>query len=235
MQRQFPEYLAIFLAVIICGPAVWADENPKVAKTDTSDVEYDKSAVAVPQATAGEITVSWKGGQLTFPEASSKESGLKLRCIGNVMIEGKGFTAKGNQLDLIIAGNEVIPKASDVSFRCAGSVTIEWKGFTAMAADLQYNAEKDVLFLSSGGKANGCVLRSKNKDGTNSVLIADQISLSPSSSKVSCVGVKEYKAVEATTPMMPTARFIPGPPVGSPVTPPGDYPPSSYTTPGPSP
>ncbi|MGA2257307.1 MAG: hypothetical protein ABSG53_21840, partial [Thermoguttaceae bacterium] len=234
--------------VFICGPAVWADENPKVAKTgeevqrqarepmrvepvqrehrepmrvpespevaktNSSDVKNENEpAVAVPEATGGEITVSWKGGQLVFPETSSKESGLKLRCTGNVMIEGKGLTVKANDLDATIEGKGVIPKASDVTLRCAGTVVIEWKGFTAIAADLQYNAEKDLFTLSSGGKSNGCVFRSKNKDGTTSVLIADQISLSPSSSKVSCVGVKEYKVVDASTPIIPTASFAPGP------------------------
>jgi hypothetical protein len=103
-----------------------------------------------------------------------------------------------------------------------------------MAADLQYNSDKDLFMLSSGGKLNGCILRSKNKDGTNSVLIADQISLSPSSCKVSCVGVKEYRVVDASSPTMPGVSSIPGP-VGYPISPasPGYFPPGGYGAPAP--
>ena len=218
MQRQFPEYLVICLAVLICGTAVWADDKPELVKTGPSDVKKSESVVAVPEAPEGEITVSWKGGQLVFPETSGKESGLKLHCTGKVMIDGKGLTIKANDLDVTIAEKGVISKVSDVSLRCTGTVTIEWRGFTAMAADLQYNSDKDLFMLSSGGKPNGCILRSKNKDGTNSVLIADQISLSPSSSKVSCVGVKEYRAVDAGYPISPAS--------------PGYFPPG-YVAPGP--
>lgn len=280
MQRQVPAYLAIFLAVIICGPAVWADENPKaaktgkevqrqaheplladqtpeVAKTGPSDVKRDESA---PDAAGGDVTVSWQGGRLFFPDTSGKASGLRLRCTGNVMIKGKGVTAKTTDLDVTIERKGVIRAASSLSLECAGSVTIEWKGFTAMAPALKYDAEKEVLALSSAGNPRGCILASKNKDGTHAVLIADQISLSPASNRVSCLGVREYRAADSSTqpihpaygtppstPGMPCAPGIfPGPGVsyapgygstipGSPAPGPSTYyPPPAVPAPGPS-
>ena len=256
MQRQVPEYLAILLAIIICGPAVWAGENPnaaktgkevhervlqvEIAKTDPSDVKKDESAVVVPEATGCDVTVSWKGGQLSFPDTSGKASGLRLRCRGNVMIKGKGITAKMPDLEVTIEERGVIRAASNLSLGCTGSVMIEWKGFTAMAPGLQYDAEKDILALSSGGKPNGCILGSKNKDGTNAVLIADQISLSPSSNRVTCVGVREYRAADGSSIgqfqaalRYPVAGYYP-PGYGPPVTPtmPGPYsPPTAYPNP----
>jgi hypothetical protein len=248
MQRQVPANLLIVLAVIICGPAVWADENPKAAKTGNevqrqvreppladqtsevaetspSNVKKAESAVVVPEATGHEVTVSWKGGQLFFPEAGGKASGLRLRCAGIVMIKGKGVTAKTSDLDVTIEEKGVIATASNLSLGCTGSVMIEWKGFTAMASDLQYDAEKDLLTLSSGGKPMGCILRPENKDGTNALVIADQISLSPSGSRVNCVGVREYRAVDRSTTGQLQAAFLPPAP---------SYPanPGTYTTPG---
>ena len=241
MQRQVPKYLAIFLAVMICGPAVWADENPKaaktgkevhervlqveIAKTDPSDGKKDESAVAVPEATGGDVTVSWRGGQLSFPDTSGKASGLRLRCTGNVIIKGKGVTAKTTDLDVTIEEKGVIPTASNLSLGCTGSVMIEWKGFTAVAPALQFDAERAVLSLSSGGKPNGCILGSKNKDGTNAVLIAEQISLSPSSNRVSCVGVREYRAADGSSiGQFQAALSSPG----TVYYPPGAYPAGAY-------
>ncbi len=221
MPRQVPDYLAFFLAVILSSPALGAEDGSKAV---TIAPAASKDA-APPEATTGDVTVSWKGGQLLFPDAGGKTSGLRVRCMGSVTIEGKGITARAANLDVTIDAKEATATAANLSLRCTGDVTIEWKGFTARAADLQYHAEKNLLTLSSGGRPSGCTFRSKNADGTCSLLIAQQISLSPFSSKVNCVGVTEYKAAAG-----PTDSAYPYQPV---VPPAGPYP-SVAPAPGPA-
>jgi len=247
MRRRVSQYLVVFFAAIVCGPAVWGGEKPSTAKTGTSDaakyqgvgvnsdaglvgnvtldgslgtplplettgnftgvgvnsdaglvgnVTLDESVdTPVPEATKGKITVAWKNGQLCFPDTSEKASGLRLQCSGNVMIEGKGITAKVTNLDVTITGQDSLKKAAGLSFRCAGGVRIEWKGMTMDAADLKYDGEKCLLTLS-GDKSRPCILRQKNSDGTGSVLIAKQISLSSCGRTVECVGMTELRTVE---------------------------------------
>jgi len=213
MRRRGSEYLAVLFAVSICGPAIGADEKPSSAKTGPSNTKEDRNAVAVPEAAAGDITVSWKDGQICFPATSEKTSELKLQCSGNVMIEGKGIRAKATNLEVTIAEEHVLTNVAGLSFQCKGGVRIEWKGMTMEATELKYDGEKCLVTLS-GGKSGSCILRRKNSDGTSSILIAEQISLSPFSSKVDCVGMREYRAVDTSPnypPAVSGATYMPGP------------------------
>ena len=222
MPRRVPSNLALFVAILLSSPAL-AVEGKSTAATTASAADKDPASS---EAAAGDINVSWKGGQLVFPDTGGKPSDLRVRCTGSVTVEGNGITAKTADLNLTIEKKAAAPKALNLSLRCTGDVTIQWRGFTARAANLQYNAEKNLWTLSSGGRPNGCTFRSKNSDGTCSLLIAEQISISPLGNKVDCVGVKEYKAAAG-----PADDVYPSVPAGVPMLAPTTYAPPPYPAP----
>jgi lipopolysaccharide export system protein LptA len=127
------------------------EKRKPTSETSPSNVKKDGTSVVVP-------------------------SGLRLRCKGDVLIAGNGFKVKAAELDLVI--DEKRAKTADLKalglrLRCAGDVVIEeGNEITAKAAELQYDAVKNLLILSTD-----CTLWSRNSNGKTSISKAKKMIL----------------------------------------------------------